>query len=153
ELDAELAVAGALESLGFTTAIMEVTCDLGCIETLPSLRPLLVFNLVDAIDSESRLAPCVPARLDALGIGYTGCSTSALLKTLSKTATKQALVQACLPTPEWSTDGTGFNRDAYVIVKPLWEHGSLGLDGTSVMRGADAPRLVAERTLRFKTRH
>jgi D-alanine-D-alanine ligase len=133
--------------------MMEVALDLESLETLPSRRPLLVFNLVDEINSDSRLAPCVPARLDALGIGYTGCGTSALLKTLSKTATKLTLAQACLPTPEWSTDGTGFNRDARVIVKPLWEHGSLGLDGTSVTRGSDAPRLVAERTLRFKTEH
>jgi D-alanine-D-alanine ligase len=95
----------------------------------------------------------VPARLDALGIAYTGCSTSALFKTLSKTETKLSLAQACLPTPEWSADGTGFNRDPRVIVKPLWEHGSLGLDETSVMPGADAPRVVAERTLRFKTEH
>jgi len=120
---------------------------------LPSGRPLLVFNLVDAIDCDSRFARCVPARLDALGIAYTGCSTSALFKTLSKTETKLSLAQACLPTPEWSADGTGFNRDPRVIVKPLWEHGSLGLDETSVMPGADAPRVVAERTLRFKTEH
>jgi len=40
-----------------------------------------------------------------------------------------------------------------VIVKPVWEHGSLGLDETSVMRCADAPRVIAARTLRFKTEH
>jgi len=152
-LDAELAVAGALEGLGFTTELIEVALDLGSIETLPSRRPLLVFNLVDAIDGDGRFAPCVPARLDALGIAYTGCSTSALFKTLSKTETKLTLAQACLPTPEWSADGTGFDRNSRVIVKPLWEHGSLGLDETSVMPGADAPRVVAERTLRFKTEH
>jgi hypothetical protein len=44
-----LAVAGALEGLDFTTEIMEVALDLASIETLPSRRPLLVFNLVDAI--------------------------------------------------------------------------------------------------------
>ena len=119
-LDAELAVAGALEGLGFTTDLIEVALDLGSIETLPSRRPLLAFNLVDAIDCDSRFAPSVPARLDALGIAYTGCSTSALFKTLSKTETKLTLAQACLPTPEWSADGTGFNRNPRVIVKPLW---------------------------------
>ena len=41
-------------------------------ETLPSRRPLVVFNLVDAIEGDGRLAPRVPARLDALGIAYTG---------------------------------------------------------------------------------
>ncbi|MGD0533726.1 MAG: hypothetical protein ABSA62_16085, partial [Methyloceanibacter sp.] len=94
-----------------------------------------------------------PARLDALGIAYTGCSTRALFETLSKVGTKLKLAHAGLPTPEWSTDGTGLDRDALVIVKALWEHGSLGLDETSVMRGADAPRAIAARTLRLKTEH
>jgi D-alanine-D-alanine ligase len=151
--DDALAVAGALEGLGFTTEIMEVAVDLASIETLPSRGPLLVFNLVDAINCDGRFAPLVPTRLDALGIAYTGCSTSALIETLSKVGTKLKLAQAGLPTPEWSTDGTGLNRDARVIVKAVWEHGSLGLDETSVMRCADAPRVIAARTLRLKTEH
>ena len=138
-LDAELAVATALENLGFTTEIIEVSLDLESIESLPSRRPLLVFNLVDAIDGDGRFAPRVPARLDALGIAYTGCSTSALFETLSKVETKLKLAHAGLPTPEWSTDGLGLNPDARVIVKAVWEHGSLGLDETSVMRLRGCP--------------
>ena len=84
-------MAEALEALGFTTEIMEVELDLALIERLPSLRPLVVFNLVDAIAGDGRLAPRVPARLDALGTAYTGCSTSALLATLSKVGTKRKL--------------------------------------------------------------
>jgi D-alanine-D-alanine ligase len=148
-----LSVAGALEGLGFTPEIMEVALDLASIERLPSRRPLLVFNLVDAINCDGRFAPLVPARLDTLGIAYTGCRTSALFETLSKVGTKLKLAHAGLPTPEWSTDGTGLNRAARVIVKALWEHGSLGLDETSVMCGTDARRVVAARTLRLKTEH
>ena len=152
-LDAELAVAGALEALGFTTEVMQVALDLALIEGLLSRRPLVIFNLVDAIDGDGRLAPRVPARLDALGTAYTGCRTSALLETLSKVGTKLRLADAGLPTPEWSADGTGLDPDARVIVKAVWEHGSLGLDETSVMRCADAPPDVAARTLRLKTEH
>jgi D-alanine-D-alanine ligase len=150
-LDAELAVAKALEDLGFTTEIMEVELELASIETLPSRRPLLVFNLVDAINCDGRFAPLVTARLDALGIAYTGSNTSALLKTLSKVGTKLKLRQAGLPTPEWSADGTGL--DAQVIVKALWEHGSLGLDKTSVMSCEEAQQVVVARTLSHKTEH
>jgi hypothetical protein len=75
-LDAESAVAEALGSLGFATEIIDVGLDLASIEILPSRRPLLVFNLVDAIEGDGRLAPLVPARLDALGIAYTGCGTT-----------------------------------------------------------------------------
>ena len=152
-LDAELAVAKALEDLGFTTEIMEVELELASIETLPSRRPLLVFNLVDAINCDGRFAPLVTARLDALGIAYTGCNTSALLKTLSKVGTKLKLRHAGLPTPEWSADGTGLDRDAQVIVKALWEHGSLGLDKTSVMRCEEAQQVLVARTLSHKTEH
>ena len=95
----------------------------------------------------------MPARLDALGIAYTGSSTSALLETLSKVETKLKLAHAGLPTPDWSADGTGLDRDARVIVKAVWEHGSLGLDETSVIRCADAPRVVAARTSHLKTEH
>jgi D-alanine-D-alanine ligase len=84
---------------------MEVTLDLASIETLPTRSPLLVFNLVDAINCDGRLAPLVTARLDALGLAYTGCSTSALFETLSKVGTKLKLPHAGLPTPEWSAVG------------------------------------------------
>ena len=116
-LDAEFAVATALENLGFTTEILEVSIDLETIESLPARRPLLVFNLVDAIDGDGRFAPRVAERLDTLGIAYTGCSTSALFETLSKVGTKLKLADAGLPTPEWSTDGLSLDRDVPVIVK------------------------------------
>jgi len=123
------------------------------IEKLPSRSPLVVFNLIDGVDGDGRLAPSVPARLDALGTAYTGCRTSALLATLSKVGTKLKLAQSGLPTPEWSADGTGLDPDARVIVKAVWEHGSLGLDKTSVMRCADAPKAVAARTFCLETEH
>jgi D-alanine-D-alanine ligase len=132
---------------------MEVALDLALIKRLSSRRPLVIFNLVDAIDGDGRLAPRVPARLDALGTIYTGCSTSALLATLSKIGTKLKLAGAGLPTPEWSADGTGVDPEARVIVKSVWEHGSLGLDKTSVMRCADAPKAIAARTLCLETEH
>jgi D-alanine-D-alanine ligase len=132
---------------------MEVTLDIAPIETLLSRRPLLVFNLVDAIEGDGRLAPRVPARLDALGVPYTGCSTRALLETLSKIETKLKLAHAGLPTPDWSADGTGLDHDARAVVKAVWEHGSLGLDETSVVHCADAPRAVAARALCLNTEH
>jgi len=147
------AVAGALSRLGFATTIIGLDADLAELETLPSRRPLLAFNLVDAVNGDGRLAPFVPARLDALGLRYTGCGTSAWLDTLSKVATKLRLVRAGLPTPAWSADGAGLDAEARVIVKPVWEHGSLGLDEASVMRGADAAQAIAERNLRWKTEH
>lgn len=146
-------VACALSRLGYATEIIGLCPDLGGIEALHSRRPLLVFNLVDAVGGDCRLAPMVPARLDALGLPYTGAGTSAWLDTLSKVGTKLRLAHAGLPTPDWSQDGTGLDPDARVIVKPVWEHGSLGIDPASVMRAAEAPRAIAERALRWRTEH
>ena len=92
-------------------------------------------------------------RLDILGIAYTGCSTSALFETLSKVGTKLKLADAGLPTPEWSTDGLSLDRDVPVIVKAEWEHGSLGLDETSVMPCEDASPIIVARTLLHRTDH
>ncbi|MGH6734943.1 MAG: D-alanine--D-alanine ligase family protein [Methyloceanibacter sp.] len=147
------AVAGALEALGYAVEMVALSPDLGGIEALPGRRPLVVFNLVDAVNGDGRLAPMVPARLDALGLPYTGCGTSAWLDTLSKISTKLKLAHAGLPTPAWSEDGTGLDPDMQVIVKPVWEHGSLGIDATSVMRAAHAKQAIAARTARWNTEH
>src|SRR6185437_6731657 len=87
--------------LGFATRIVALGSDLAELERLRSLHPLAVFNLVDAVNGDGRLAPSVSARLDALGLRYTGCGTSASLETLSKIGTKLKLAQAGLPTPSW----------------------------------------------------
>ena len=120
-------VAGALARLGYATEVIGLDHDLAGIDALAPRRPLLVFNLVDAVGGDCRLAPMVPARLDAIGLPYTGAGTNAWLDTLSKIGTKLKLARAGLPTPEWSADGSGLRPDARVIVKPVWEHGSLGI--------------------------
>lgn len=147
------AVAGALHRLGYATEIIALASDLRGIDALSARRPLLVFNLVDAVGGNCRLAPMVPARLDALRLPYTGAGTAAWLETLSKIGTKLKLEHAGLPTPQWSEDGKGLDPDARYIVKPVWEHGSLGLDPSSVVPGRKASRAILERSLRWKTEH
>jgi D-alanine-D-alanine ligase len=147
------AVAEALARLGYDTEVIALAPNLRGIDTLRARRPLLIFNLVDAVGGNCRLAPMVPARLDALGLPYTGAHTGAWLDTLSKIATKLKLADAGLPTLDWSEDGKGLDPEARVIVKPVWEHGSLGIDPLSVVSGADAPAAILERMLRFNTEH
>ncbi len=145
------AVAAALAALGYDAEIVALSPGLAGIETLPARRPLVVFNLVDAVGDDCRLAPMVPARLDALGLRYTGAGTSAWLATLSKVATKLKLRHAGLPTPDWSEDGAGLDPEARVIVKADWEHGSLGMHAGSVVAGADAASAIAEHARRWRT--
>ena len=68
-------VCGALGSLGFATEVIGLTPDLAELDASAARRPLVVFNLVDAVNGDGRLAPMVPARLEALGcLNYTGAA-------------------------------------------------------------------------------
>jgi D-alanine-D-alanine ligase len=147
------AVAAALKRLGFATQIVALGAGLAELDGLPPLRPLAVFNLVDAVKGDGRLAPSVPARLDALGLRYTGAGTNAWYATLSKTGTKLLLKHIGLPTPSWSVNGVGLDPDEKVIVKAVWEHGSLGLGEASVMRGAEAAKAIVARNSKWGTDH
>ena len=146
-------VSAALRRLGYASEVIGLAPNLRGLDLLPSRRPLLVFNLVDAVGGNGRLAPMVPERLDALGLPYTGAHTGAWLDTLSKIDTKRKLADAGLPTPAWSVDGSDLDPEVRVIVKPVWEHGSFGIDPQSVMRGADAAGAILVRMLRFNTEH
>jgi hypothetical protein len=152
-ITAARSVAAAVARLGYATEIIGLKPDLSGLETLPARRPLLVFNLADAVSGDCRLAPTVPAKLDALRLPYTGARTRPWLDTLSKIGTKLRLAHAGLPTPEWSQDGTGLDPSLRVIVKPVFEHGSLGIDPGSVTSGTDAARTIAERSSRWGTEH
>src|SRR5262245_6305675 len=119
-ITAARSVAGAVARPGDVTAIIGLDANLSGLEALPARRPLLVFNLADAVAGDCRLAPMVPARLDALRLPYTGARTCPWLDTLSKIVTKLRLAHAGLPTPEWSQDGTGLDPALRVIVKPVF---------------------------------
>lgn len=152
-LNAAHAVDAALQAIGFESEIVGFGLDLRQLDGLAARRPLAVFNLVDAVGGDGKLAPTVPARLDALGLTYTGCGARAWIETLSKVGTKLKLTRAGLPTPIWSEDGSGLDVGARVIVKPVFEHGSLGLDETSVVAAAEAAQAILARNARWGTEH
>src|SRR6516165_1622578 len=147
------AVVGTLAELGFATEIVAVDLDLNHFHALKERNPLLVFNLVDAVRGDGRLAPVIPSLLDAVGLPYTGAHSDAWLETLSKVATKLKLQREGLPTPEFSVNGAPLDPNVRYIVKAVWEHGSLGLEDSSVVKGAGVARVIAERTKRFGTEH
>jgi hypothetical protein len=109
-------VATAVARLGYATEIIGLKLDLAGLESLPARRPLLVFNLADAVSGDCRLAPTVPAKLDALRLPYTGAGTRPWLDTLSKIGTKLRLAHAGL---HLSGRKTARADRARVIVKPV----------------------------------
>lgn len=97
----------------------------------------LVFNLVESLERTGRLIHLVPSLLDALGVRYTGARADAIWASSSKDLGKRWLRARGLPTPRAWTLADLAHAEAEVrcrvIVKSMWEHGSVGLDASSVM--------------------
>lgn len=151
--------------LPFASHLEAVRC------SLRGLRPDLVFNLVETVQGTGRLLHVAPGLLDAEGLPYTGCPTEALFCTSHKVLTKKWLTACGLPTPEWflpespsedfgsgvdTTIGTlraplpkalegssleAFSENDLVIVKPVWEDASVGIDQEAVVAVSDAKAL------------
>jgi D-alanine-D-alanine ligase len=143
------AVAAALQRLGYVSEIVHLGLDLSVVAELAARRPMLVFNLVESLAGDSALAQLAPAALEHFGLAFTGSGLAAHHLTLTKTAAKRLLDSAGLPTPRWSTDGSGFAADERIIVKSDSEHASLGLDAGSVVPAAAAHSEITSRQRRF----
>ncbi|MFH1091139.1 MAG: D-alanine--D-alanine ligase [Pseudomonadota bacterium] len=113
---------------------------------LRKLRPDLVFNLVESPNGSGRFIHLSPQLLDSLGLPYVGAKTEAMRRTSNKLEAKEFLQSSGLPTPAWLPDGRSgpLDPEAHYVIKSVWEHGSVGLDGDSVLPGSDPQRLLAE---------
>ncbi len=142
-------VCRALRELGHDPVTLSATLDLRLLrDRLREVRPGLVFNLVESLESYGRLIHVAPTLLRCLGIPYTGAEADALFLTTNKLLTKRALREADIPTPaHYSAAGllgsTSFTPGSY-IVKSVWEHASVGLDEDSVVEASDAAQLGAQ---------
>lgn len=103
-------------------------------------RPDVVFNMVEGIGGQGRLAYLAPRQLDLIGVAYTGTGAAALILTGDKPASKRLMRDNALPTPDWCEPpgwaGLGPGR---WIVKAADEDASLGLDDGAVVEGASVP--------------
>jgi D-alanine-D-alanine ligase len=136
------AIAVELVKLGFETVTLPVGLDLGALErALRELAPHAVFNLIESLEGRGRLLHLVPALLESLGVPFTGCSAHALAATSHKVAAKRLLRQADIATPAVLGEAAD---DGPWIVKSVYEHASLGLDDSSVVRGASGVARILE---------
>jgi D-alanine-D-alanine ligase len=136
----------ALESLGYECHEAGVGLDLKALtETLSCLRPSFVFNLVESLNSKGRLIAVVPMLLETIGIPYTGSPADAVYLTSNKLLTKMTLISRGITAPPLITpvDLEG-DRKVPVIIKSVWEHASVGLDGDSILEEADPADLERE---------
>ena len=111
-----------------------------------------VFNLVESCWGESRLAHIAPAVLETLGRAYTGSGSFAFLVTGDKVRVKEMLRYAGLPTPVWHTARSLALAEAgrvkgRFLLKPVFEHGSVGLDDDCLV-DVESGRELAEHLVR-----
>jgi D-alanine-D-alanine ligase len=109
--------------------------------------PDMVFNLVEGVDGKGILAPLAPRLLSQMGVAFTGVGADVMEFTTDKPLTKKKLRDAGLATPDWSSppDWSGLDdKGRAFIVKSALEDGSIGLDDTCVVTGAEAVKARAE---------
>jgi D-alanine-D-alanine ligase len=145
-------IAGAISKLGYESILLPFTLDLAkTINALNSLQPVVVFNLVETVNSKGSLIHFAPALLDHLNIPYTGCGTDAIFLTSNKPLAKEMMQVAGIPTPAWiSSNGvqTGEAPSNTYLLKASWEHASVGLDEDSIVtfnNSADIISLMKDR--------
>ena len=147
------AIAAALATLGYETATLPVGLDLATLRRrLRELAPHAVFNLVESIEGQGRLLNLVPTLLESLGLPFTGCSAHAVATTSHKLVAKKLLRQADIATPAvlGAFGGQSGGGNGPWIVKSVFEHASLGLDDSSVVREpAAAARILEARREEF----
>ena len=149
-LQAEVIIA-ALRRRGFAAARCGTTLDLpALLDRLASIRPRLVFNLVESLQGRDSLIHLVPALLDEMGLPYTGASQAAIYLTTNKLLAKRLLSLHGVPTPPWwDPDNNGREKPAggTWIVKSVSEHASLGMDDSALVDTEDKLRraLLARR--------
>ena len=117
---------------------------------LARTTPDIVFNLVEGVHGQGRLAPLAPQMLADLGMRFTGVSAKAMAVTNDKPLTKLMLREAGLATPGWAVppDWTGLDGGKW-IVKSALEDASLGLDDGCVVPGPEVLARAAACAAKF----
>ncbi len=138
-------VCDSLTRLGMAASIVALGPELRELAEVATLQPQVVFNLVEGLGGLGRRAHEAANHLASLGVPLTGVNGPIQEVVNSKIAGKEALHRAGLPTPPWSRDGSDISGDDLWIVKPVWEHGSLAMDASSVVPADQVARVLARR--------
>src|SRR5215475_266744 len=99
----------------------------------------LVFNLTESFAGDDTKEMNVAAYMDLLGIRYTGGGPHAHFLAQDKSTAKKMFAFHGIKTPFFATSYRGRIEHAHdvefpLIVKPLWEDGSIGIDAESVVK-------------------
>jgi D-alanine-D-alanine ligase len=97
---------------------------------------LVVFNWCEDVPGIPRSSWMVARELERQGFTFTGADSPALIFSQDKRLVQQRLQEACIPTPIWRVFDSASQVDWHLfpaIVKPAFEHCSLGIERESVV--------------------
>jgi len=138
-------VVDILAGLGFEVSIISATLDMESLSRqLDMLKPGLVFNLVEEIQGKGAFIHYPLAVLESMNIRYTGSGHSAMVMSSSKLLAKKLMQAHDILTPQWLRPcdlARNMTVNGDFIIKSVWEHGSLGLDRKSVIKGFSKLRI------------
>ena len=128
----------ALEKLGHDPFYQVLDGNLQCLTSLAKCGADLVFNLTESFAGDDTKEMNVAAYMDLLGIRYTGGGPHAHFLAQDKATAKKMFAFHGIRTPFFATAYRGRIEHAHdvsfpLIVKPVWEDGSIGIDAASVV--------------------
>ncbi len=138
------AIEDSLRELGYSPYVIGVDqFSKELVLTLHRLAPKFVWNLCEEIQGNTELEMCIAGLLDLMNIPYTGSGPLALGVALNKFRVKQILRASGIPVPYGYLCPVGQRirpqamRRFPVIVKPVHEDASLGINSNSVCHNSD----------------
>lgn len=145
------AVKKALASWGYRVKVMEMKEDVSpMVGRILRSRAELIFNLCEEFRGQSRLEMNVAALLELLNIPFSGSSSLVLGLSQDKGKTKSILAHHRVPTPAYVVWPPGEPPSVVhlkfpLIVKPLKEDASLGIDNDALVKNSASLLRQAEK--------
>ncbi len=144
-VDGAEALCAALSRQGHPVVSVAVTDDRVARALEPfSPKEHIVFNWCEELPGKPRSDAAVARTLERLDFAYTGSSPDVLASSWDKAATKRLLYRSGIPTPVWRVFEDAGDADRWerfpAIVKPAFEHSSLGITSDAVVMDPQALR-------------
>lgn len=137
----EYDVSVALQHLGHRVTPLGIYGDLGDLaEALDRVQPDIVFNMMEEFDGHGPYDQHLVSFLELRRVRYTGCNPRGLTLARDKALSKQVLAYHRVPVPAFAVFAPGrkVRRPAKLafplLVKSLYEEGSVGIARASVVR-------------------
>lgn len=129
----------ALEKLGHEPFYQVLDGTPQCLTSLAKCGADLVFNLTESFAGDDTKDMNVAACMDLLGIRYTGAGPHAHVLAQDKVIAKKMFAFHGIKTPFFATSYRGRIEHAHdvsfpLIVKPIWEDGSIGINADAVVK-------------------